>query len=249
MTKLNEGFWDAVVDKAKRGALAVSAAAGSTKADGKLTARNLATQMYDEYNRYTGSTGLKSTPGTMAEYLANRLGFSQEFAKKGAVEFERFLKSPATYPNQKTDGSSPMGEKPKNFSDGELRKYFLNVAQTSLRSGEAKDAARQEINVPQQNQHQDGDSSSPPNSNGEPDAQTQTQPEPAQEVTVQLQGVNLNSDEQKLLSSIENQSGIEGVAGLVKADHPDVQKLAKKIMLQALRDYRAKIPEKTSKKK
>lgn len=247
MTKVNEGFWDSVVNGVKRGALAVGAAAGSGKADGKLTALNLSTKLYDEYNRYLGSTGQKGSPNSMTEYMVNTLGFSNDFATRAGTEFERFLKSPATYPDQSS--SSPMGNKAKNYSDGELRKYFLHVAQTALRTGDAKDAARAQLSSPQQSKPEDHPPENPA-PEATPPASTAQAPAPAAEaeVSVQLQGANLNGKEQELLNSIEGQVGIEGLAGLVKADDPEVQKLAKKIFLQALRDYRAKHPEKTKKK-
>jgi hypothetical protein len=253
MTTVNEGFWDAVVNGVKRAGLAVGAAAGSGKADGKLTALNLSTKFYDEFNHYMGSTGQTGTPDSMVEFMANKLGLSKDFSTRAGTEFERFIQSPSTYPNKSTGGESPMGDQPKKFSDGELRKYFLNVAQTALRTGEARDAARAEMSGLRKSQEPEQQSEPQPNepeaspqqTQSEPDAETAT----AEPTKVELNGVNLNDPEQDLLNSIEGQVGIEGVAGLVKADDPDVQKLAKKIVLQALRDYRAKHPSSTQKKK
>lgn len=245
MTQINEGFWDAIVNGVKRGALAVGAVAGSGKADGKLTALNLATKLYDEFNKFAGSTGLRGSPDTMKEYMVNKLGFSEDFSNKAGVEFERFLKSPSTYPNSAADGSSPMGNKPKNYNDAELRKYFLKVAQTALRTGEARDAAAAEITQTKTPQSDSADQSgnTEPTNTPEP-ATTQAEPgtsAPAS-VDVKLQGVNLNSREQELLNQIETQVGIEGLAqSALTTDDPEVKGLAKKIILQALRDYRQKV--------
>lgn len=249
MTQINEGFWDAIVNGVKRGALAVGAAAGSGKADGKLTALNLATKLYDEFNKFAGSTGLKGSPDTMKEYMVKKLGFSEDFSNKAGVEFERFLKSPSTYPNSAADGSSPMGDKPKNYNDAELRKYFLKVAQTALRTGEARDAASAEI---KQNHSASGEQpknddagKAPPENTTDQDAAA-TQPEQtatSQPASVDLKGINLDDSQKKLLNQLEHGAGsTEGVAGFVKAEDPQVQALARKIITQALRDYRLHTP-------
>lgn len=93
MTRLNEGFWDAIVTKAKRVGLAAGAVAGSRKAQGKLNAENLALDFYNAFQVYKGETG----DDDMASFLEQEMLFGPEFSQQWAAEFEEFSEDPQGY--------------------------------------------------------------------------------------------------------------------------------------------------------
>lgn len=90
-SNINEGFWDSLVTQAKRGALAVGGAAGSKNAQGKLSALNLSTALYDAFKHYQGETGAGQTEEDMMHFLSKNLGFSDAFAEDQARRFENVI--------------------------------------------------------------------------------------------------------------------------------------------------------------
>lgn len=89
--KINEGFWDSLVTKAKRGSLAVQGAVGDKNAQGKLSALNLATAIYDAFKHYQGETGSEQSEDEMRDFLSKNLGFSDNFADDQARRFLNFM--------------------------------------------------------------------------------------------------------------------------------------------------------------
>lgn len=150
-------------------------------------------------------------------------------------------------------------------SDGQLRKFFLVVAQNALKTGEAKTAAKNEISRiglsrrdARAAQSQDKNTEAPkqssttsnsPTNNTKSNTQqatANTAPQtPAAPTKVELAGVNLSDQEQEVLSAIESTLGTEGLVDQIttKGNNPEVQTLARKIFKQALRDYREKVPK------
>lgn len=90
-SKINEGFWDSLITQAKRGALAVSGAAGDKNSQGKLSALNLSTAMYDAFKHYQGETGAEQNEQDMLDFLSKNLGFSDKFSEDQARRFENVL--------------------------------------------------------------------------------------------------------------------------------------------------------------
>lgn len=241
MTRVNEGFWDSVVNSAKRGAHAVGATLGSGSSAGKLSALNLSTKFYDEWKYWLGSTGSQPTPESMQEFIENDLEMSPDFAAKASTEFQRFLNNPDTYPNAAAEGAPKFKTKP---SDSQLRKYFLNVSQKALKSGVAKTAARAAMQGGQEPDRSAGQEAPQSSSN---DAQTSSQPDSPSAPgvvngPVDLGNINLDDNKKKLLYNLEN--GGKRLSGLIKADDPEVQALASRILDQALANYKTSQEEK-----
>jgi hypothetical protein len=398
MKKINEGFWDSVVDKAKRATNSAAAAVGSKSAQGRLSAQNLAKNFYDAYKVWLGSTGAEQTSDSMAGFLKTEIEMRSEFSNKWGSHFDVFQSDPKgflagqeedvdasdTTATTGSDASQPeaQSEKPggpdldgdgvkpldqqiynmfkrhtiasgftgsrngyrfnkapdgsfivvgdnevadfekivgwnidaaelanelhdagmmkhwdefkasntkygdgmkiardammaaadklgKNYikelnrfvlmtpkeavpfqlkesvlmeggvSDGQLRGFFLKVAQDALRTGEAKSAAKSEFS-----RHRLTNKVAAPQATtgSEPNTIDNSESEPRNEqpVEVALAGLNLSDSQQELLHAIEGDNG-PGVANLIKVDsNKEVEKLAKRIVFQALRDYKAK---------
>lgn len=110
MTKINEGFWDSVVTSVKRGALAVGAAAGSKSAQGKLSAENLAKQLYDAYKVWKGETGEDDNGQAMADFLGNEVQFSSNFSKEWGQNFDSYLANPKEFLKQMANKGAQPGD-------------------------------------------------------------------------------------------------------------------------------------------
>lgn len=80
--QLTEGFWDAIVNKAKRAGLATSAALGSNKSRGKLDANTFATQMYDQFKRWQGQTNASADRESIAEFLFKEIHMAPDFIEQ-----------------------------------------------------------------------------------------------------------------------------------------------------------------------
>lgn len=80
--QITEGFWDALVNKAKEIKLNTKAAFGDREASGKLSAHLLATQMYDQFKVWAGKSGLKATVENVPEFLETQVRMDPNFVQQ-----------------------------------------------------------------------------------------------------------------------------------------------------------------------
>jgi len=125
-SNINEGFWDSLITQAKRGALAASGAAGNKNSQGKLSALNLSTALYDAFKHYQGETGAEQNEQDMMDFLSKNLGFSDKFAEDQARRFENVVngydyEDPADDTNDE-QGSEQGDESTDGAAGGDERK-------------------------------------------------------------------------------------------------------------------------------
>ncbi len=215
------------------------------------------------FKSLVGKPELKSGTAEEAELvMAAMTAAAKKYGKNIFHGIDRIALAVPTPGDEKVPFQVKESAQLNEASDGELRKFFVNLAQKALITGSAKKAAKASIQgVPTALKAQPGAQTAAPAAPtpekqntasvnapvAAPAAPAATAPAeaPATPVkAVELGGVKLSDKEQATLNSLENQVGIEGVAGLIKTDDPEVTALAKKIMLQALRNYRAATPTK-----
>lgn len=136
-------------------------------------------------------------------------------------------------------------------SDGELRKFFDQLAKRALKSGDAKSAAQKSVKVnrisqaqPQAQQTRQQDSNQ-----AAPEAPQATQDEPAapaqaaapEAPKAQPQGLKLSDEEKQFFDAMGADANL---GSQVKANDPLVQDLAQKIMQSAFERYKAANPGK-----
>jgi len=79
--QLTEGFWDAILNKAKRAGLAAGAALGSNHTRGKLDANTFATELYDKFKLWQGQTNMPSDMSSVAMFLKKQINMDSRFIK------------------------------------------------------------------------------------------------------------------------------------------------------------------------
>lgn len=335
---LLEGFWDHLITKVKQGALATATAAGSSGAQGKLSASLLGTELYRQYKNWLGKTGGESNPQAFVQF-ANNLGFSKGFINDQAKAFGDFLQAnqkqdkgekfaiggknnnqqqpekqeptldgekpqepqqPQNQPQaQQSQANKPMtpGEKQRalraqkrqnmqresfefsesailnEVSDLQLRQFFTQMAQKAFANGEARSAAKHELQTaivtptdykPQQSQGQSQQApqpqqaqpqqSAPEQKTQEPEPEQQAEPAPQKPAApVQTSGdgkaafnnpVEFTPEEKEILNMIPG----AGLEKQITAKDPAVQDLARKVMRDAILKYQKDNPPAAPKK-
>jgi hypothetical protein len=77
--QLTEGFWDAIVNKAKRVGLATGAALGSNKSRGKLDANTLATELYNQFKHWQGLMNMPADMSSVGMFLDTQVHMNYDF--------------------------------------------------------------------------------------------------------------------------------------------------------------------------
>lgn len=116
--KINEGFWDAIVTQAKRAGL--SAVSGvDSEAQGKLTALNLSTNLYNAYKKWLGETGEKVSPRSLRYFLVSEMNFTDGFAKEEGLALAHALDgtTPDDEPSDETANDSQSAQAPAGNYD------------------------------------------------------------------------------------------------------------------------------------
>jgi hypothetical protein len=80
--QLTEGFWDAIVNKAKRVGLAAGAALGSNKSRGKLDANTFGTELYNQFKHWQGQTDAPTDMNAIAEFLLKQINMAPDFIEQ-----------------------------------------------------------------------------------------------------------------------------------------------------------------------
>jgi len=133
-------------------------------------------------------------------------------------------------------------------SDGELRKFFDQLAKRALKSGDAKSAAQKSVKVNRISQAQP-QAQQQASSQAAPEAPQATQDEPAapaqaaapEAPKAQPQGLKLSDEEKQFFDAMGADANL---GSQVKANDPLVQDLAQKIMQSAFERYKAANPGK-----
>jgi hypothetical protein len=79
--QLTEGFWDAILNKAKRAGLAAGAALGSNHTRGKLDANTFATELYNQFKLWQGQTNMPSDMNSIAMFMRKQINMNPKFVK------------------------------------------------------------------------------------------------------------------------------------------------------------------------
>lgn len=205
---------------------------------------------------FTTWANFKSTNGGSGMRGIKSAAFAKNALMAGADKFgKNYIKQLNRYVVAKPSKDEPFklveSVLEEDFSDSELRKYFLGLAQRALKSGAAKSAARTNIKKPKVNpdaQHPGHGAYQQPQSPA-PQAQDQAQPAAqsapaqsseapaAQPTEVKLADVNLTPDEQKLVNQVTAQAGVDGLAKMVDSKDPEITAIARKVLAQALGQY------------
>jgi len=209
---------------------------------------------------FTTWANFKSTNGGSGMRGIKSAAFAKNALMAGADKFgKNYIKQLNRYVVAKPAKDEPFklveSVLEEDFSDSELRKYFLGLAQRALKSGAAKSAARTNIKKPKVNpdaQHPGHGAYQQPQ-NPAPQAQDQAQPAAqsapaqsseapaAQPTEVKLADVNLTPDEQKLVNQVTAQAGVDGLAKMVDSKDPEITAIARKVLAQALGQYEATV--------
>lgn len=205
---------------------------------------------------FTTWANFKSTNGGSGMRGIKSAAFAKNSLMAGADKFgKNYIKQLNRYVVAKPAKDEPFklveSVLAEDFSDSELRKYFLGLAQRALKSGAAKSAARTNIKKPKVNPdapHPGHGAHQQPQSPA-PQAQAQDQPAAksapaqsseapaAQPTEVKLADVNLTPDEQKLVNQVTAQAGVDGLAKMVDSKDPEITAIARKVLAQALGQY------------
>jgi hypothetical protein len=76
---ITEGFWDAILNKAKRLGLAAGAALGSEQHRGKLDANTFATDLYNTWKRWQGQTGVEPSVENLGNFLVSQVNMNPQW--------------------------------------------------------------------------------------------------------------------------------------------------------------------------
>jgi hypothetical protein len=80
--QITEGFWDAIVNKAKGIGLTTKAALGSNYAKGQLDTHTLATELYNQFKQWSGRVGAKGTRNDVADFLVHQVNLGVDFVNQ-----------------------------------------------------------------------------------------------------------------------------------------------------------------------
>jgi hypothetical protein len=110
--QLTEGFWDAIVNKAKRVGLAAGAALGSNKSRGKLDANTFGTELYNQFKHWQGQTDAPTDMNAIAEFLLKQINMAPDFIEQVTGV------NPKNDVGGGNDTSQQQQQQPSNQSDG-----------------------------------------------------------------------------------------------------------------------------------
>jgi hypothetical protein len=130
--QITEGFWDALVNKAKEVGLTTKAALGNKKAAGQLDTHTLATELYNQFKMWAGRVGAKGTRNDVADFLIHQVNLGMDFVNQE-------LKIKYNGPAPEAQGGQP--QQPQAQHGGNSYDSLVGTSSTGSSSSDSEGAS------------------------------------------------------------------------------------------------------------